>query len=91
MGTTQYFMKDPDAILDYSIDWSAWLGSDTISTSSWSVPTGITKVSDSKTTTVTTIWLSGGTEGPTYAVVNHIKTAAGREDDRTLYIKVKSR
>ena len=29
------FVKDPDATLDYSFDWSPWLGTDTISTSQW--------------------------------------------------------
>ena len=26
------FTKDPDAVLDYEFDWSAWLGTDTIAT-----------------------------------------------------------
>ena len=34
--------KDPDEVLDYCLDWSDRLGSsDTISTSTWIVPTGI--------------------------------------------------
>lgn len=88
MGQT--FTKDPDAILDYRIDWSSWLGSsDTISTSTWTVPSGITKDSDSKTTTVAVIWLSGGTLGDDYELVNHIVTADGREDDRTITIQIR--
>jgi hypothetical protein len=59
----QAFEKDPDAVLDYAIDWTDRLGSDTISTSTWTVPSGITKDSDNKTTAKTTIWLSGGTVG----------------------------
>lgn len=82
------FIKDPDAVLDYSIDWSAWLGTDTIIISTWTVPTGIVKASDSQTTTVTTVWLSGGTDGSSYPVVNRIVTAGGRTDDRTLIIEV---
>jgi len=85
------FIKDPDAVLDYSIDWSAWLGTDTIIVSTWTVPTGIVKASDSQTTTVTTIWLSGGTDGTAYSVVNRIVTAGGRTDDRTLIIEVAQR
>ena len=85
------FSKDPSAVLDYVIDWSDWLDGDTISTSTWTVPSGITKDSDTKTTTATTIWLSGGTVGTKYAVVNHIVTAGGREDDRTIYINVESK
>ena len=40
------FLKDPDAVLDYKIDWSAWLGDDTISQSAWSAEDGITIDSD---------------------------------------------
>lgn len=85
------FIKDPDAVLDYQIDWSDWLGSDTISSSSWTVPTGITKDSDTNDTTSTIIWLSGGTVGTTYSIINHIVTASGRKDDRTIYIEVQER
>jgi len=87
----QAFEKDPQAVLDYAIDWSDWLGSDTISTSAWTVPAGITKDSDSNTTTTTTIWLSGGTADTDYELINHIVTAGGREDDRTITIRVRQR
>lgn len=83
------FVKDPQAKLDYKIDWSDWLDADTISTSTWTVPTGITGSNMSKTATTTTIWLAGGTAGTTYSVTNHIITAVSREDERTIKIKVK--
>jgi len=91
MNPLQHWNKDPDAVLDYTIDWETWLGSDTISTSTWIVDSGLTKDSDTKTTTTTTIWVSGGTAGITYSIVNHIVTAAGREEDRTITIKVRER
>lgn len=80
--------KDPDAVLDYSIDWTAWLNGDTISASSWDVPEGIVKDSDTNDTTSATVWLSGGTAGQSYVLTNHITTAAGRENDATLKIMV---
>ena len=86
MGDSSVFIKDPDATLDYVVDWSAWLGVDTISTSTWTVATGITKVIDTKTTTTATIWLSGGTAGTSYTVADKIVTAGGRTDERTLTI-----
>ena len=46
----------------------------------------MSKESDSKSTTATTVWLSGGVAGQSYSVVNHIVTAAGREEDRTIKI-----
>lgn len=76
--------KDPNAVLDYSIDWSDWLDTDTISTSTWTVPTGLTKGTDTTSTTVTTVWLSGGTAGTTYEILNRITTAGGRTQDKTV-------
>lgn len=87
----QTFLKDPNAILDYQINWATWLGTDTISSSSWTAPTGITKVSDTSTTTTTTIWLSGGTAGASYEVVNRIVTAGGRTEDRSITIRIEER
>jgi hypothetical protein len=84
--------KDPDAKLDYSLDWSDWLVTgDTIATSTWTLPTGITKYADTKSDTVATIWLTGGTEGDSYNITNHIITADGREEDRTITINVNER
>lgn len=80
--------KDPNAVLDYQIDWSSFLGVDTIASSTWIVPTGITKNSDTNTTTTSTIWLSSGTAGQTYELTNRITTAGGRTDDRTVTIAV---
>lgn len=85
------FVKDPQAVLDYEIDWSAWLGEDTISASQWSAPDGITIDSDSFTDTTATVWLSGGTAGETYEVTNGISTDGGRDDDRTIIIQVKQK
>jgi hypothetical protein len=88
----QNFDKDDDATLDYAIDWGEWLGSDTISQSTWEAEEGITIATDpapSSDGTRTTVWLSGGTVGESYDVTNHIVTAAGREDDRTIRIYVR--
>jgi hypothetical protein len=83
------FTKDPDAVLDYQVDWSAWLasalgGADTIATSTWIVPDGITKNSDTHTDNTATLWVSGGTAGTAYNLVNRITTAGGRTNDLTL-------
>jgi hypothetical protein len=82
--------KDPDEVVDYHIDWSARLDGDTISTSTWVVPSGITKDSDENTTTSTTIWLSGGDEGATYVIVNRVDTAGGRTFDEVVTLTVAS-
>lgn len=85
------FIKDPDEVLDYVRDWSADLGADTIATSVWTVPDGLTKDSDTNTTTTATIWLSGGTLGANYEVLNRITTAGGRTFDKTLRFRIRSK
>ena len=81
------FHKDPDAVLDYQIDWSDWLDTDTIADSTWTAPDdGITMDSDEASTTATVVWLSGGTAGDIYTLTNHITTDGGREDDRSIQI-----
>jgi len=83
--------KDPDDVADYQVDWAAFLGTDTITTSTWIVPDGLTKNSDGKSSTATTIWLSGGTGGALYLLVNRIVTAGGRTYDQSVKLKVKDR
>jgi hypothetical protein len=86
------YIKDPDAVLDYGFDWSDWLAvGETIKTSTWTVPTGITKDSSANSTTATSVWISGGTAGQTYEIVNRIITSAGRTEDRTISLLVLQR
>ena len=85
------FVKDPDAVLDYEWDWSAWLGVDTIASHTVTAATGLTVDTSEATTTAVTAWLSGGSVGASYAVTCHVVTAAGREDDRTATITVQER
>ncbi|MCC6394787.1 MAG: hypothetical protein IT167_29610 [Bryobacterales bacterium] len=85
------FTKDPNAVLDYSIDWTRWLAEDQIVASEWIVESGLTKMADSKTAASATLWLSGGTAGQSYIVTNRITTAAGRTEDRSFTIRVEER
>ena len=82
------FTKDPNAVLDYTLDWSDWLETDTIAASTWTVDAGLTKDSDSFTPTTTTVWLSGGTAGRVYEALNRIVTAGGRTADRVLIFRM---
>ena len=43
------------------------------------------------TDTTTTVVLSGGTVGKSYLVTIHVRTFDGREDDRTILIRVRER
>lgn len=97
------YSHDPNAVLDYGVDWRAltngtggtdWLEEgETITASTWTLPDGITvdpanPALDDATESTTTIWLTGGTAGQTYRVTNHITTSAGREDDRSIFLRV---
>ncbi len=83
------FIKDPDATLNYTVDWSKYLGTtDTISTSTWIVPAGLTQNTVSQSTTTATIFLSSGTLDVSYEVTNRINTVAGIIDDRSFVIKI---
>ena len=85
------FTKDPDAVLDYKVDWSEWLPSgDTITASTWisSDPTVLVIDADTFTTTTATVWLSGGEVRRKYTVTNRITTDGGRTDDRSITIRI---
>ena len=47
--------KDPDEILIFGINWADYLGTDTILTSSWVVPAGVSQVSNAFTDTLASI------------------------------------
>lgn len=85
------FVKDENEVLDYVRDWSALLGEDTIATSTWTPETGITVDSNSHTDTTATVWISGGTTGATYGVLNRITTAGGRTFDKTLRFQIRAK
>lgn len=83
--------KDPQSVKDYSIDWTLWLNSDTIATSTWEVNGDLVKDSSGNTPTHASVWLSGGTNGKSYLVRNKIVTAGGRTEVQTLEILVKKK
>lgn len=82
------FFKEPTEVASFSIDWSDWLGALTISTSTWSLPAGITNDSDTNTTTTTLITLSGGTWGETYELSNTITASNGEVETRWIIIRI---
>lgn len=94
MSTCNTFTKDPDAQLDYAVDWSAFLtGSEVITTSSWEVPVGLTNVLEEATDTIATVWLADGDIGETYTLVNSIETDSTpvRKDDRSFMVRVEQK
>ncbi|MBK7002098.1 MAG: hypothetical protein IPH35_19700 [Rhodoferax sp.] len=87
------FKKDPDAELDFMVDWADWLEpmADTIASVAWIPDTGLTVGATAMTTTTATAFISGGTAGDTLNVVCRVTTAGGRTDDRTITINIVNR
>jgi hypothetical protein len=82
--------KDSSDQVDYTIDWSAVLGQDTIALSTWLIPTGLTGVSASKTSSTTTMWVLGGVANSDYYCANRITTTDGRKIDRYVVVPVRN-
>ena len=106
--------KDPDAVEPYFVVWCDEDGTNdgsandtgelqgaTISTVTWTVPTGITKSSDNKNAvtiagvdyganTVCTIWLSGGTANTDYDLACKITTDDSRTLEKTITVRVRN-
>lgn len=90
-GCSPDFIKDPDSTEDFAFNWVADLDGDTISTSSFTLPDGLTEVSSTNSAYATQIFVSGGSLDRTYRIVNSIVTAGGREFDKTIRLYVRER
>ena len=84
-----------DAKLDYSFDYEPWLEGDTLSASTWEITPVDADASIANpsyppvfTATTATVWLVGGKTGQRYELTNHITTAAGRQDERTIIVTI---
>ena len=90
--------KDPNATLNYVMDWTLWLGaSATIDVSEWFVAGDATLLIDDDeivTGSLTTqAFLSGGTAGRFVTVTNRITTneTPARTDDRSFTLRIVQR
>jgi hypothetical protein len=90
-------LKDPDAVLDYSIDWGAeyLLGEDLIADSQWTVDPdesdGISIAGSDFDATTSTVKAAGGTPGKIYRLVNEVTLDSGRMDSRSIVLRVEKR
>ena len=89
-------LKDPDAVLDYSIDWGAeYLGGDLHAASSWSVdpdePGGVAVAGSDFDASSSIVKAGGGEPGKIYRLVNEVVTASGRTDSRSIVLRGEKR
>lgn len=93
-----YIDKDPNAELDYTLDWGEYTqAGDAIDTATWSASTisgdasplviGVATVNNDKAS----VLISGGTAGNIYTVTCAITTTDGLIDRRAFRIVVKQR
>ncbi len=90
--------KDPDAVLDYTFDWTDWLAS--ASTPPDTIVSGQCAISGDSAASISSVsfdqqrvtaWVQGGTVGAKATLRCRITTAAGRIDDRSVFLKIKER
>jgi hypothetical protein len=96
-----YIENDPEAKLDYSIDWKDWIvGSDYIVNAHWTIstitndPSPMTQWASNVMTVATslcTAYIQAGSTGNTYTITNRITTSNGIREERFFRIVVKDR
>lgn len=79
--------KDPDAVDDFSIDWSAWLDQgETLSSVQWIADSGIQILGYTFGPTTASARVSGGRAGRAYTLTCRATTSSGRVNDRSIRI-----
>jgi hypothetical protein len=92
-----FLLKDPEAVLDYSVDWGAdYLASgEMIAASDWSIapdePGGVAVVGSDFDATTATVKAAGGIAGKLYRMINRVTLDSGRVDERSIVLRVEQR
>ena len=88
-------LHDPNAVLDYTFNWTAWLVpvGDKITSIDFVVTNSVNAnvIAQYFSDTHATAWIQGGVAGEKITLRCRINTLEGRTDDRTGYLKVKER
>ena len=98
--------KDKDEIADYSVDWSRFLGNDTLAAAVWfvhdasgtkvrledaTVVHGLQFVQGTLSGKTATARFSLGTNNVRYTVVCQITTGSGLQYERSIFLRVKEK
>ncbi len=91
-----FYLKDPGARIDYTVDWAAgYLAGDTITASAWAIAPeetgGIIVAATLSEGARASATLEGGVRGHVYRVTNQVTLASGRIEERTLCVRVDER
>lgn len=95
------YIKDPDAVVDYTVDYGGdgyLLVGEIISTSVWEISPVITgglafnvDANGTKDSSTAQVFVKDGIPGDIYKLTNRIVTNSGRTDDRTFHIRVENK
>ena len=91
-----FLLKHPDATLDYAVDWGTdYLSGEALATSDWLVepaePGGVVIASSEFDLLVASVVVGGGVTGHIYRLTNHVTTTDGRDDSRSIMLRVEKR
>jgi hypothetical protein len=92
-----FLLKDPEAVLDYAIDWGAQYldEGDLLADSSWSVepdePGGVSIAGSGFGDSISTVQAASGLAGRLYRLANRVVTQSGRTDERSIVLRVEKR
>lgn len=89
-------LKDPEASLDYAVDWGLeYLTGDTLAQSDWHVTPvetgGISIVTSAFDDTIAKATAAGGVAGHLYELTNHVVLSSGLTDSRSVVLRVEKR
>ena len=89
-------LKDPDAALDYAVDWGAeYASGDSLIESEWDVSPveegGVAVVDGEVAGLETRVKAAGGVAGRLYRLRNQVLLASGLRDSRSIMLRVETR
>lgn len=89
-------LKDPEAALDYAVDWGDdYLNGDSLASSLWDVAPaeegGVQVVASEFDQLIATVTASGGLPGRIYRLTNRVTLASGLIDSRSIMLRVEVR
>lgn len=90
-----FYLKDPQARVDYAIDWAPYLDGQTIAASLWTIVPdeagGVAIDEASFAPGRAAARLSGGIAGHIYSISNRVTLSDGSSDERSLMLRVEER
>ena len=86
------YVKQPDEVLDYDVDYTDWFSNRTDTPTSHDVvaAAGITLVTSARTGKVVKSVLSGGVDGEQYKITTRLTTSTGMVKEADFIVKVKA-